>query len=41
MPFFSPRCQKVDMGRWLNEAYGLPYEGEGVAEGMGPEMDYE
>lgn len=24
MPFCSPRCQQVDLGRWLNEEIGLP-----------------
>jgi endogenous inhibitor of DNA gyrase (YacG/DUF329 family) len=23
-PFCSERCQTVDLGRWLGEAYGLP-----------------
>lgn len=26
MPFCSPRCQRVDFGRWLNEDYGIPVE---------------
>ena len=28
MPFCSKRCQEIDLGMWLNEAYGLPYEGD-------------
>ncbi len=24
MPFCSSRCKQVDLGRWLNEDYGLP-----------------
>jgi endogenous inhibitor of DNA gyrase (YacG/DUF329 family) len=24
MPFCSPRCRQIDLGRWLNEEYGLP-----------------
>lgn len=23
-PFCSERCQTIDLGRWLKEAYGLP-----------------
>jgi endogenous inhibitor of DNA gyrase (YacG/DUF329 family) len=26
MPFCSQRCKEVDLGRWLNEDIGLPYE---------------
>ena len=26
MPFCSARCKNVDLGRWLDESYGLPYE---------------
>ncbi len=25
-PFCSERCQQVDLGNWLNESYGLPFE---------------
>jgi len=28
MPFCSPRCRQIDLGRWLDEGYGLPYEAE-------------
>lgn len=24
MPFCSSRCKTIDLGRWLNEDYGLP-----------------
>ena len=26
MPFCGERCRMVDLGRWLNEDYGLPVE---------------
>ena len=25
-PFCSERCQQMDLGRWLDERYGLPWE---------------
>lgn len=28
LPFCSARCRQVDLGRWLNESYGLPYESD-------------
>ena len=28
MPFCSERCRLIDLGRWLDERYGLPYEGQ-------------
>lgn len=28
LPFCSLRCRQIDLGRWLNESYGLPYENE-------------
>lgn len=28
MPFCSLRCKMVDLGRWLNEDYGMPIEPE-------------
>jgi uncharacterized protein len=28
MPFCSERCREVDLGRWLDEAYGLSREPE-------------
>lgn len=27
-PFCSPRCRKIDLGRWLGESYRLPSPGE-------------
>ncbi len=27
-PFCSERCQLVDLGRWLDEENGLPFEGD-------------
>jgi len=32
MPFCSNRCRLVDLNRWLEEDYGLPYEPEKQAE---------
>lgn len=26
MPFCSSRCRQVDLGRWFNEKYGMPFE---------------
>jgi len=28
LPFCSERCRLIDLGRWLGEEYGLPYEGD-------------
>ncbi|NIO46970.1 MAG: DNA gyrase inhibitor YacG [Planctomycetales bacterium] len=25
-PFCSERCRQLDLGRWMNEEYGLPVE---------------
>ncbi|MEL6898038.1 MAG: DNA gyrase inhibitor YacG [Planctomycetota bacterium] len=27
-PFCSERCQLIDLGRWLDEEIGLPFEGD-------------
>ncbi len=27
-PFCSERCQLIDLGRWLDESIGLPFEGD-------------
>lgn len=27
-PFCCERCRLIDMGRWLNEEIGLPFEGD-------------
>ena len=32
MPFCSERCRLVDLGRWLDERIGLPYESEETPE---------
>jgi hypothetical protein len=26
MPFCSLRCQQIDLGRWLNEEFSVPYD---------------
>lgn len=26
LPFCSPRCRQIDLGRWLNEEIGMPVE---------------
>jgi endogenous inhibitor of DNA gyrase (YacG/DUF329 family) len=26
LPFCSARCQQIDLGRWLGEAYSLPVD---------------
>lgn len=31
MPFCSKRCQQIDLGNWLTEGYGIPYEGDSNA----------
>lgn len=27
LPFCGLRCAEIDLGRWLDEKHGLPYEG--------------
>jgi uncharacterized protein len=27
-PFCSERCQLIDLGKWLNEDIGVPFEGD-------------
>jgi endogenous inhibitor of DNA gyrase (YacG/DUF329 family) len=27
-PFCSERCQLIDLGRWLDEEIGVPFEGD-------------
>ncbi|MCA9156257.1 MAG: DNA gyrase inhibitor YacG [Pirellulaceae bacterium] len=39
VPFCSERCRQIDLGRWLDERYGLPYEPENVDDGFGDEYD--
>jgi endogenous inhibitor of DNA gyrase (YacG/DUF329 family) len=26
LPFCSARCKQIDLGRWLGERYGMPFE---------------
>jgi len=33
MPFCSERCRLIDLQRWFDEGYGMPYEGEDEPEG--------
>ncbi len=35
VPFCSVRCQQVDLGNWLGEAYGLPWEDPAGGEDLG------
>ena len=37
MPFCSDRCRDVDLGRWMNEDHGVPFEGEAEDEKIRPE----
>jgi uncharacterized protein len=37
LPFCSPRCKMIDLGRWLDEKHGLPYEREEGAGDDGPQ----
>ena len=32
MPFCSERCRLIDLGRWLDEDYGMPIEPEDKGE---------
>lgn len=32
-PFCSRRCKLIDLGRWLDEGYGMPYESEEEEQG--------
>ena len=34
-PFCSERCKQIDLARWLDERYGLPYESENESEEPG------
>jgi endogenous inhibitor of DNA gyrase (YacG/DUF329 family) len=40
-PFCSKRCKQIDLGRWLNEEYGLPSEPEGQPERQSTPADDE
>ena len=39
MPFCSSRCRQVDLGRWLNESYGIPCEGNDDSEEFGASQE--
>jgi uncharacterized protein len=39
MPFCSQRCRLLDLGRWLDEDYGLPYESEDMPASPRPGED--
>jgi len=26
LPFCGPRCRQIDLGRWLDERYGVPLQ---------------
>jgi endogenous inhibitor of DNA gyrase (YacG/DUF329 family) len=28
MPFCSSRCKQIDLGLWLNESHGIPFEAD-------------
>ena len=32
LPFCSERCRLIDLGRWLDEGYGMPFEREDAGE---------
>jgi endogenous inhibitor of DNA gyrase (YacG/DUF329 family) len=38
-PFCSERCQQVDLGNWLGEAYGLPWEDPAGGETLDRDQD--
>lgn len=39
LPFCSQRCRLIDLGRWLDEGYGLPIESEAQADQPPPDAD--
>ncbi|HWA99368.1 MAG TPA: DNA gyrase inhibitor YacG [Pirellulales bacterium] len=42
MPFCSPRCREIDLGRWLGEEYRVPIEPddeEDEESGYAPRVD--
>jgi endogenous inhibitor of DNA gyrase (YacG/DUF329 family) len=41
MPFCSPRCRQIDLGRWLDEGYRVPVEREREEAGEGWDADEE
>jgi endogenous inhibitor of DNA gyrase (YacG/DUF329 family) len=38
LPFCSPRCKLVDLGRWLGEKYGCPVDSD-TSEEVAPETE--
>lgn len=36
-PFCSERCRLIDLGRWLDERYGLEYESPEKTDELNPE----
>lgn len=35
MPFCSPRCKQIDLGRWMNEEHSMPVDrGDDYVEGQ-------
>ena len=36
-PFCSPRCRKIDLGRWLDEKYAVPADEKRPPESDGDE----
>ncbi len=39
-PFCSPRCQRIDLGRWLGEAYRVPIaDSDDLDEAENPEPE--
>ncbi len=44
VPFCSDRCRLIDLGRWLDESYGLPEKrkaGGAAGDGVDPDADDE
>ena len=39
LPFCSHRCQIVDLSKWLDEEYGMPFEGESSQREVSLEQD--
>jgi endogenous inhibitor of DNA gyrase (YacG/DUF329 family) len=38
LPFCSERCRQIDLGRWLDQRYGLPYESPTAADAEHPDQ---
>jgi endogenous inhibitor of DNA gyrase (YacG/DUF329 family) len=39
LPFCSPRCRQIDLGRWLTEEYAVPTMSDDEEEGDEPSHD--